>query len=82
MKLTIEPTEQFFMAGDVTVRAWRGSDADGREVIALVAAVSFSGALEVPGLVSIPPPDFNAARGWAADILSRVTPTEGERHGE
>lgn len=76
MKLTIEPTPHFFMAGEVMVRMWQGTAEDGTEVVALVTAVAGRG--EAPelaaGLVSIPPPDEEAARRWAQSILSGHTP--------
>lgn len=28
MRLTLEPTKEFFMAGDVMVRLWQGTDQD------------------------------------------------------
>jgi hypothetical protein len=40
MKLTIEPTEDFFVADDVMVRMWTGTDDNGTPVVALVAAVA------------------------------------------
>jgi hypothetical protein len=78
MKLTIEPTTEFFMAGDVMVRAWKGMTEDGAEVIALVTAVCFAGqaAAMAEGLVSIPAPDDDAARRWAEHILDRPTDTD------
>lgn len=72
MKLTLEPTGEFFMAGDIMVRMWSGTDADGSPVIAMVAGVTFIGlGATVEGLVSIPPPDGEAARSWAAEVLSK-----------
>lgn len=56
MKMTIEPTELFFMAGDVMVRAWEGEAEDGSTVIALVAAVAVAGAAFEHELTPIPPP--------------------------
>lgn len=73
MKLTIEPTDEFFMAGDVMVRMWQGTDEDSAPVVAMVAGVMLSpeeGALEA-GLVSIPAPTPEDARRWAAEVLSK-----------
>ena len=72
MKLTIEPTEHFFVAGDVMVRMWQGTAEDGTEAVVMVTAVAFSAQAEAiaEGLVSIPPPDAEAARRWAQTILA------------
>lgn len=74
MKVTIEPTEEFFMAGDVMVRMWHGTTADGEPVVAFVAGVMLmsdaSAVAESLGLVSIPPPDEDAARRWAEKVAS------------
>jgi hypothetical protein len=73
MKITIEPTEQCFMAGDVMVRMWRGVDDNGTPLAALVTAISF---FETPkddatsGLISIPPPTNEDALRWA-DLIIR-----------
>jgi hypothetical protein len=74
MKLTITPTEHFFMADEVMVRMWQGTDDAGNPVIALVTAVAFGGQSEAvaEGLVSIPPPDAEAARRWAAKIMQSL----------
>lgn len=70
MRLTIEPTEAFFMAGDVMVRAWQGTLDDGRPVTALVSALVFDGDTAPPaGLVSIPPPRREDALQWALAVL-------------
>jgi hypothetical protein len=72
MKITVEPTPQFFMAGEVMVRAWKGHDAEGNQVVALISAVRVSADTSAyDGLVSIPPPDGETARAWAAEVLSR-----------
>ena len=79
MRLTIEPTEHFFMAGDAMVRMWQGTADDGSEAVAMVTAVAFSGQAEAlaEGLVSIPPPDAKAAQRWAQNIPSKpLTPSE------
>ena len=47
MKLTIEPTKAFFMAGDVMVRMWQGTDSESQPVVALVSAVVFPGQAEL-----------------------------------
>jgi hypothetical protein len=72
LKLTIEPTEHFFAAGDVMVRMWQGTAEDGTEAVVMVTAVAFSAQAEAiaEGLVSIPPPDAEAARRWAQAILA------------
>ena len=73
MKITIEPTEQFFMAGDVMVRAWRGVSDSGERVIALVSAVQIeNGPEDIPGLISIPPPEPEDARAWAEEVMRRL----------
>lgn len=75
MKITIEPTEEFFMAGDVMVRMWQGTDDQGQPLLALVTAIAFTGQAEpfTEGLVSIPPPDAEAAQRWAEKIMSDRT---------
>jgi hypothetical protein len=74
VKILIEPTGHFFMAGDVMVRLWQGETAEGEPVIALLTAVVFTGEVrsvtEGLGLVSIPPPTEDEARLWAAKILA------------
>jgi hypothetical protein len=72
MKLTIEPTKEFFLAGDVMVRLWRGTDADGQTVMALLSAVIICEPNAPPpaGLVSIPPPTPEGAARWAQAVLS------------
>jgi hypothetical protein len=72
MKLTLEPTEEFFMAGDVMVRMWHGSDDNGQPVVALITAVAFTGQAEVAAenLVSIPPPTPEDAQRWARIIMT------------
>jgi hypothetical protein len=73
MKLTIEPTEHFFMVGAVMVRAWQGVDATGQKVTAFVAMVQTENAAAPPGLlIEIPAPDAAAARRWAETILRRT----------
>jgi hypothetical protein len=78
MKITIEPTEHFFMAGDVMVRMWQGTDESGGQVIALVTAVAFAGQahdlVETECLVSIPPPTPEEARRWAEKIMEMNPP--------
>lgn len=71
MRLTIEPTEHFFMAGEVMVRMWQGHDEHGAECVALVTCVGFTGQAQAiaEGLVAIPPPDAEAQRQWAQQIL-------------
>lgn len=71
MKLTIEPTPHFFMAGDVMVRMWQGAAEDGTQCVVLVTAVAFTGQSEAAadGLVSIPPPTPEDAERWARHIM-------------
>lgn len=71
MKLTIEPSERFFMAGDVMVRAWTGHNEQGEDVVVLVSLVMFPGQFEFnpEGLVSIPPPTAEDAKRWAKHVL-------------
>lgn len=70
-QLTLTPTEHFLMAGDVMVRMWKGADQNGEDVIALICAVAFAGQAEAvaEGLVSIPPPDAEAAQRWARKVI-------------
>lgn len=74
MQVTIQPTPNFFMAGEVMVRMWQGQAEDGTEVVALVAAVAVAG--DVPAvaqaLVSIPPPAPDDAERWAAEVFRRA----------
>lgn len=76
MKLTIEPTEHFFMADEVMVRMWQGAavhdDGSQEPVVAMVTCVAFTGqaAAAVEGLVSIPAPDPEEARRWAEKVLN------------
>lgn len=74
MKITIEPTDQFFMAGDVMVRMWQGTTEARVPVVAFVSLVTFPDQAEVVSeqLVSIPPPDDAAAERWAKTILSGI----------
>jgi hypothetical protein len=77
MKITVEPTEEFFMAGDVMCRMWQGSvehdDGSTGACVALISMLTFPGQAEdsAEGLVSIPPPTEEAARRWAAEVLSK-----------
>jgi hypothetical protein len=71
MQITISPTEDFFMFDDVMVRMWRGATDGGAPIFALVAGVVAAGEpVEGLRLVSIPPPDQEAAGRWAHKILS------------
>lgn len=73
MKITIEPTEHFFMAGDVMVRMWTGNRVEtGEPVIAMVSCVGLADgdvAALARGLVSIPPPGAEAQQRWAELIV-------------
>jgi hypothetical protein len=77
MQLRLEPTEQFFMAGDVMVRLWIGTaireNGHVEPVAALVTAVAFTGQSHAlaEGLVSIPPPTDADAQRWARTVLER-----------
>lgn len=72
MQMMLVPTEEFFKAGGVMLRAWRGADQNGAPVIAFVACVLVDDGQSHPdGLISIPPPTAEAARMWAAEVLSR-----------
>ena len=75
MKLTIEPTPHFFMLDQVMVRMWQGTTESGAEIVALVTAVaSKTDAPELASqLVSIPPPDAEAASRWAAEIERKAS---------
>lgn len=80
MKLTIEPTKEFFMCGEVMVRMWQGTTETGKHIVALVAGVSGGdrGFELARTLVSIPPPAADEARSWAAEGLSkRYDPKDG-----
>ena len=73
MKITIEPTEHFFMADDVVIRAWKGQSADGLDVTAFVCAVQVEGGPDHnDGLVSIPPPNPEDAQRWAQEVVARA----------
>jgi hypothetical protein len=71
MRLTIEPTCQFFMAGDVMVRLWKGHTETGATVLALVTAVATAAEQDdfTGQLTPIPPPTEADARRWAESIL-------------
>jgi hypothetical protein len=74
MRLIVEPTEKFFMAGDVMVRMWGGNTDNGTPVLALIAAVVFPGEADATGegLVSIPPPEPEDAARWAREIMLKA----------
>jgi hypothetical protein len=78
MKLVLEPTEHFFMVGDVMVRMWQGfarrEDAADEPVVALITAVAFTGQAEAlaEGLMSIPPPTPEDAQRWARHIQGQM----------
>lgn len=69
MKLILEPTEHFFMAGDVMVRLWTGTDGDDNPVDALISGVLVHGGSPPPGLISIPGPDKAEQERWAHAII-------------
>jgi hypothetical protein len=73
--LTLKPTQEFFMAGDVMVRMWQGKSDRGENVVALITAVAFAGKTDLPtfteDLVSIPAPDAEDARRWAEKIMGQ-----------
>lgn len=73
MKMTLEPTEQFFMAGDVMCRAWEGTLENGASVVALISLVQFRTLAEYDagGLVSIPAPTPEDQARWAKTILDQ-----------
>jgi hypothetical protein len=79
MKLTLTPTEQFFMADEVMVRMWQGTDGNGQPVVALITAIAFTGqsAVLADDLVSIPPPTSEDAQRWAHHILHGTKPNLG-----
>lgn len=56
MKVTIEPTESYFTAKDLMIRAWRGTDETGGEVVAFVAAIATTSDAANLEMVPIPPP--------------------------
>lgn len=65
MKLTLEPTEEFFSATNILIRAWRGTDEAGAEVVAFVAGVAIDQEAPQPaGLVPVPSPSPD----WPADL--------------
>jgi hypothetical protein len=66
--LTLSPTEQFFMAGDVMVRLWQGTDQNNLPVIALIAGV-MAPEHAAAGLTEIPPPTPQEQQEWARKIL-------------
>jgi hypothetical protein len=73
MKLTIEPTRDFFMCGEVMVRMWTGRTDSGEPVSALVACVvaEAESAELTRALVSIPEPEQSEAERWARTVLAR-----------
>lgn len=75
MKLCLEPTEEFFMAGDVMIRLWQGVNANGAPVVALIAGVALIGQAEAIAetLTSIPPPTPEEALQWARTIITKAT---------
>lgn len=65
MKLTLEPTEEFFSATNILIRAWRGTDEAGAEVVAFVAGVAIDQETPQPeGLTPVPSPSPD----WPADL--------------
>lgn len=58
LTITVTRTEEFFLAGPIPVRAWRGTTGADRPVIALIAGLQMdkSEVADDPGLISIPPP--------------------------
>ena len=66
--ITIEPTDEFFDAAGVQVRAWKGRTAKGDEVVALVAGVTMTGEGPTPGLIPIPPPMEGASPEMLQDF--------------
>lgn len=64
MKITLEPTEEFFAAKDILIRAWRGTDENGADVVAFVAGVAIDQEAPQPeGMVPVPMP----APDWQAE---------------
>lgn len=72
MKLTIEPTTEFFMADNVMVRRWKGVADDGSPVNVLVAGLQIGSEVLAEGLISIPAPTAEDAERWAEGILRRA----------
>ena len=74
MKLTLEPTEHFFMADAVMVRMWKGHAEDGSPIVAPVTAVASVGQTHefASGLVPIPPPGPENAMRWAQSVMDRA----------
>lgn len=72
MKITLEPTEEFFAAKDILIRAWRGTDENGADVVAFVAGVAIDQEAPQPeGMVPVPmpAPDWQAeARAFAGSL--------------
>lgn len=56
MKITVEPTEEFFEAEKVPVRMWKGTTDNGVDVVALIAGVRLPEDEDVVNLKLIPPP--------------------------
>jgi hypothetical protein len=81
MKLTIEPTKHFFMAGDVMVRMWTGEDDRGQPIVAMVAGVMVEGGRFAEGLIEIPPPDEAQQRAWAERIFGQTSIRGAGRQG-
>jgi hypothetical protein len=80
MRLILDPTEDFFMAGDVMVRMWTGTDDEGRPVVALVAGFGLADgsarAPLLPGMVPLPPPGPEDAQRWARQIMGSTKGTD------
>lgn len=52
MRLTISPTPEFALAGDLLCRIWRGKTDQGTEVVALMAGVAIEESQVKPDEVS------------------------------
>jgi hypothetical protein len=80
--ITVVPTEDFFSADNVMVRAWKGYTQGGTEVIALIAGVSSKEPLT--RLTPIPPPRPEwservvAAMGRLWKVTGELEPDEAE----
>lgn len=86
MKLALEPTEEFFAAKNILIRAWRGTDENGAEVVAFVAGVAIDQEAPQPeGLVPVPSPspdwqeDLRVLSGTFWTMLTHLPEAEAER---
>jgi hypothetical protein len=85
MKMTVEPTDQMFtlkLGEETIVRAWKGTDDSGKEIIALVAGVRQEVGGSPSQLVPIPEPHdtrspaFRSIAGEMWQLFGRLSDDE------